>query len=278
MFIVDSNSLKSILQVLYETCGINLSTSKQTMIQNRINNLMKNPILVDINSLDELLQGVKTNTEIKQAFINSFTTNKTDLFRESYHFDDMIDRSLAILLKKDLHIKILCSASSSGEEPYSIAATCLYAKSLYKSNSIIKIIATDIDTDMLELAKRGEYYLNFNLNKIPHWVDIERYFDVEKEAGTRNLQLKAKPIIKSLITFKQLNLFSKNYNFANSEFDIIFCRNVLIYFKTGDQEQILQKLFDALKPNGTLYLGHSEDAVGLNQKVERLGRKIFYKL
>lgn len=278
MFNLDSNSVKLILQVLYEICGINLSSSKQVMIQNRINSLMKSPMLAHISNINELVNSVKSNSQVRQAFINSFTTNKTDLFRESYHFDDMIDRSLMTLLKKNHSIKILCSASSSGEEPYSIAATCLYAKNLYKSSSFIKIIATDIDTNMLELAKKGEYYLDFNLNKIPHWVDLNKYFEVTKQAGSNNLELKARPILKNMITFKQLNLFDKSYNFTNLEFDIIFCRNVLIYFKNSDQEQILNKLFELLKVDGTLYLGHSEDAIGLSQKVQRLGNKIFYKL
>lgn len=274
---LDSRILRQIQDTLYDICGIYLTDTRQTMIQNRINSLQKESVCANIQNLEELLCLVKTNPQIKQIFINSFTTNKTDLFRESYHFNDMLNRTLIPLLRNDTTVKIFCSASSSGEEPYSIAATCLYAKTLYNSKSSIRIIATDIDTSMLELAKRGEYILDSRLNKIPDWVELDKYFDILKVISKDVLSLRAKNSIKSMITFQQLNLFNKNYPFSVGEFDMIFCRNVLIYFKTQDQENMLTKLHNILKVGGTLYLGHSEDILNLNSYFDRLGNKIFIK-
>ncbi len=275
-FRIDSKSMQQIKETLYNICGINIADSKQTMMQNRINALIKMPECRNIESFDDLIRQVNINPQIKQSFINSFTTNKTDLFRESYHYSDMLDRSLVPLLSKNAPIKIFCSASSSGEEPYSIATTCLYAKGIFQSSSSIRITATDIDTQMLELARNGEYVFDSRLNKIPDWVELEKYFDVSRNTnGTLNL--KAKSSIKSMVNFQQLNLFNKTYPFPNADFDIIFCRNVLIYFKQSDQEQILTRLHNLLKVGGTLYLGHSEDTLGLSQRFDRLGNKIFVR-
>lgn len=274
---LDSRTLRQIQDTIYEICGIHITDTRQTMIQNRINALQKEHICDNIKTLEDLLSLVKTNAQIKQVFINTFTTNKTDLFRESYHFNDMLNRTLIPLLRSNNMIKIFCSASSSGEEPYSIAATCIYAKTLYHSSSPIKIIATDIDTSMIELAKKGEYILDSRLNKIPDWVEIDKYFDIVQRLPQGVLSLRAKSTLKSMITFQQLNLFNRSYPFGVGEFDMVFCRNVLIYFKPKDQESILAKLHNVLKPGGTLYLGHSEDILSLNAYFDRLGNKMFLK-
>lgn len=272
---LDSQKIHIVQELLHQMCGIHLTNSKQTMTQNRINILLKNSLLHNVTTFEELISAIKTNTQVRQAFINSFTTNKTDLFREAYHFSDMLDRTLIDPLRNNREIKILCAASSSGEEPYSIAATCLYAKNLYKSTSPIKITATDIDTNMLDLAKKGEYTLDPQIHKIPEWVELEKYFDVTKLG--RISQLKVKSSLKSLVTFQQLNLFNKTYPFAANDFDLIFCRNVLIYFESKNQEAILEKLHHVLKVDGTLYLGHSEDVLGLKDRFDKLGNKIFVK-
>lgn len=274
---LDSKILRQIQDTLYDVCGIYLTDTRQTMIQNRINSLQKEAVCANIKSLDDLLYLVKTNAQVRQVFINNFTTNKTDLFRESYHFNDMLNRTLIPLLRSNSAVKIFCSASSSGEEPYSIAATCLYAKTLYNSTSSIKIIATDIDTSMLELARKGEYILDSRLNKIPDWVELDKYFDIVKVVSKDVVSLRAKSSLKSMITFQQLNLFNKTYPFGAGEFDMVFCRNVLIYFKPKDQESILTKLHNVLKVGGTLYLGHSEDILSLSPYFERLGNKMFVK-
>ena len=272
---LDSQKIHIVQELLHQMCGIHLTNSKQTMTQNRINILLKNSLLHNVTTFEELISAIKTNTQVRQAFINSFTTNKTDLFRESYHFSDMLDRTLIDPLRNNREIKILCAASSSGEEPYSIAATCIYAKNLYKSTSPIKITATDIDTNMLDLAKKGEYTLDPQIHKIPEWVELDKYFDVTKLG--RIAQLKVKSSLKSLVTFQQLNLFNKTYPFTANDFDLIFCRNVLIYFETKNQEAILEKLHHILKVDGTLYLGHSEDVLGLKDRFDKLGNKIFVK-
>lgn len=271
-------SFRKIQSYLYELTGIHLeNNSKQTMMKNRLDSLTRNPIFSHAQSVQDILDIASQNTQARQLFINAFTTNKTDFFREKVHFQDMLDRAMPQLFNSHFRIKIYCAASSTGEEPYSIAATALYAKEIYRSSSDIEIIATDIDTKVLQLAKDGIFTFNPKLH-LPNWVNMEKYFDTIAENPNGTLQIQAKPELKSMLKFQNLNLFDEKYPFGKNDFDIIFCRNILIYFKIADQEKILHKLFALLKMGGTFYLGHAEDLLGLKDKVERLGNKTYIKI
>nr|QGT50053.1 chemotaxis protein methyltransferase 2 [uncultured Helicobacter sp.] len=275
MVMLDTKQLNIIKEKLYEYCGIYLGDSKLTMIKNRIYHLMRETQVSDINTL---LAGLDRNEKIQQSFINSFTTNKTDFFREDFHFQDMIDRLLPLLFRQNQPIKIFCCASSTGQEPYSIAMSVLYAKKIYSSNVPVQIIATDIDTDVLQEAKEGVYTIDFKVEKFPNWIDISEYFDALDDGKNPHVRMfKVKDKLKSMITFRQLNLFNKRYPFTNGEFDVLFCRNVLIYFKQEDQQEILKRLIDTLRVDGTFYLGHSESLYQWADKFEKLGNKIFIK-
>ncbi|WP_236096569.1 CheR family methyltransferase [Helicobacter japonicus] len=273
---LDAKQLTLIKDYLYKYCGIFLSDTKTTMIKNRIYMLMNE---TKIQSIDELLTSIEHTKKIRQQFINSFTTNKTDFFREYLHFQDMIDRSLPVLFGLNRPIKIFCCASSTGQEPYSIAMSVAYAKKINKTNIPVSIIATDIDTEVLQKAQEGIYTINFKLEKFPQWCDINEYFDALDDGKNASIRLlKVKDNLKSMITFKQLNLFDKRYPFAREEFDILFCRNVLIYFTQEDQPKILSQLIDTLRIDGTFYLGHSESLYHLASKFEKLGNKTFVKI
>ena len=274
-----ANSMKDILEKvrieLYKITGIHLADNKDSLILNRIEKLARELGILDYEQiLNEIASG-----KHHQEFINAFTTNKTDLFRESFHFMDMFNRVLPRLFQGHAPIKVYCSASSTGEEPYSIAATLLHAKESYHGEGVnMSVVATDIDTAVLRIAQKGEYKVDTQINKLPTWIDLARYFDVKPIGSSqREIQMNAKSALKSLITFKTLNLFSERYPFARNEFDIIFCRNVLIYFKPEDQKKILERLFVHLKIGGTLYLGHSENILSLHGRVDRLGQNIFVK-
>ena len=276
MATLDAKQLALIKESLYKYCGIYLSDTKLTMIKNRIYSLMRETHMLNIN---ELLLSIENNNNIQQKFINSFTTNKTDFFREYPHFQDMIDRSLPVLFKLNHPIKIFCCASSTGQEPYSIAMSVLYAQKLYKTNVPVSIVATDIDTDVLQKAREGIYTIDFKVDKFPAWCNLDEYFDSLDDGKNPNIRLlKVKDKLKSMVTFKKLNLFNKHYPFMNNEFDILFCRNVLIYFRQKDQLDILTRLINTLRIDGVFYLGHSEILYDLEDKFERLGNKTFIKI
>ena len=142
---INNNDINKAREIIYKIAGIYLPTSKDSTIKNRLDMLKRK---FNIQDFDNFFHQVK-HGHFKQEFVNAFTTNKTDFFREGFHFDDMLDRILPHRLKENEPIKVYCSASSTGEEPYSIATTLLYAKEIYCSSTPVSVLATDIDTSVL---------------------------------------------------------------------------------------------------------------------------------
>lgn len=275
---IDTNkAFKEIQAYLHTLTGIYLDNSKHTMMKNRLDSLKQFPVFDNITSASELIALANKNAQAKQLFINAFTTNQTDFFREKVHFQDMLDRVLPALFKNQFNIKIYCAASSTGEEPYSIAATVLYAREVFNSSCDVEIYASDIDTKVLQDARDGVFTLSPTLS-LPTWINMDKYFDTLQVFANGTKTIRAKQELKSMIKFFQLNLHDSTYPFRQDEFDIIFCRNVLIYFQPKEQEAILAKLLRTLKLNGTLYIGHADDVLGLKDKLERLGNKTYIRI
>jgi len=260
------NRVKSLL---YKLTGITLAQNKDVMIVNRLEKLVRNTNFDgDINLL---LNKIEKNNEFVTEFINTFTTNKTHFFREEFHFTDLKNR----VLKDKKDINIYCCAASTGEEPYSIAMTVKEASRTINAN----IIATDIDTDVLQYAANGIYRYQKSSKEFPSWLKPSKYF--KKRINKNNIEdeilIKVNDDLKEMITFAQMNLNDEEYPFENEQFDVIFCRNVLIYFSLKDQNIILKKLFKHLKIGGTIYIGHSESPQDLLHYTEKLGQNIFVK-
>lgn len=270
---ISQNDINQARTLIYKIAGLYLPSNKDSIIKNRLDKLARD---LGIEDYEEFFSALKRGL-YKQDFINAFTTNKTDFFREGFHFKDMIDRVLPQRLLNNEPFRVLCAASSTGEEPYSIAATLLFAKEVYQSTTQVSVQAIDIDTSVLETAKAGKYVVDTHLNPLPDWLELKDYFDISTK-DKHKITMNAKQCLKEILSFKQQNLSDKTYSFGAKEFDVIFCRNVLIYFKVEDQEKILNRLFSYLKIGGTLYLGHSESILGLAHKVDRLGQNIFVKV
>jgi len=263
----ENNINNRVKELLYDLTGITLTEDKDIMITNRLEKLKRNTNFSgQIETLlDEISQGEYVN-----EFINTFTTNKTNFFREEFHFIDFKNR----VLKNNQNLDIYCCASSTGEEPYSIAMTIKETNQKSKS----KIIATDIDTNVLEYASRGIYRYQKSSKEFPTWIKPNQYFKKRKNINSNDeVLIKVNNELKQMITFAKMNLNDDNYPFEINQFDVIFCRNVLIYFSMQDQEKILKKLFKHLKIGGTLYLGHSESPQDLINYVNKLGQNIFVK-
>jgi len=259
--------------ILYSLTGITLTQNKDIMITNRLDKLKRNTKYVgDIKTLlDEIGEG-KFSTE----FINTFTTNKTHFFREDFHFTDLKDRVLPEFDNKNQEIKMYCSAASTGEEPYSMAITVKEVNPTLRAS----IVATDIDTEVLQHAANGIYRFQKSSKEFPEWIKPQKYFKkrVQKSLVGDEILIKANDDLKNMITFAQMNLSDDNYPFDTHQFDVVFCRNVLIYFSVEDQNKILKKLFRLLKIGGTLYIGHSENPQDLINYTKRVGQNIFVKI
>lgn len=265
-----------IKKLLYSLTGITLTENKDIMISNRIEKLKRNCNFY--GDIEELLTSIENGNNITE-FINSFTTNKTNFFREDFHFDDLKNRVLPEFAKSGQKINMYCSASSTGEEPYSMAITVLKASEDLGKNINASIIATDIDTSVLQYAANGIYRYSKASKEFPIWVKPQKYFKrrVQQNLSGEEVLIKVNDELKKMINFHVMNLNDSSYPFAKNQFDVIFCRNVLIYFSAEDQNMILKKLFVHLKVGGTLYLGHSENPQDLSKYVIREGQNIFIK-
>ena len=267
---------EKVKKLLYSLTGITLADNKDIMISNRIDKLKRN---CNYNGdIVDLLKAIEQGNHLTE-FINSFTTNKTHFFREDFHFLDLKDRVLPTFANSGNKIQMYCSASSTGEEPYSMAMSVFEAKNELNKNISASIIATDIDTNVLEYAANGIYRFSKSSKEFPSWIKPQKYFKrrVQKNLAGEEVLIKANDELKKMITFQVMNLNDNSYPFSNNQFDVIFCRNVLIYFSSEDQNKILKKLFKHLKIGGTLYLGHSENPQDLVHYVKRVGQNIFVK-
>lgn len=232
--------------IIFELSGIYLTNSKREMVYSRLTRVVNKNKLKTIDDLVE--KTLNGSTHEKQAFINILTTNKTSFYRESYHFD-ILETFLENKFKDRQNARIWCAAASTGEEPYTLAMTLHRAFGTYDHKSTI--LATDIDTNVLFKSTKGEY-TQFDIdNAITH--DIGMYFETTELVG----KVKIIKDLKKPLTFKRYNLTKKFPD--KNKFDIIFCRNVMIYFNQDTQRQILETFKDHLNPGGLLFAGHSEN-------------------
>ncbi|MFC3122665.1 CheR family methyltransferase [Agaribacter flavus] len=241
--------------------GINLSESKDSMVYSRLSRRIRH---LKLQSFSEYLRYVDTHSEEHEEFVNALTTNLTSFFRENHHFDYLKD----YLRSHRRPLKIWCAAASTGEEPYSIAMTVVEA--FGKFDIPVEITASDIDSKVLAKARAGIYDIKLveSLAK-----DIKkRYFHRGKGKNT-NLA-RVVPELRQLINFRKINLINNTWD-LHKDFDIVFCRNVMIYFDKPTQLQILKKIVGHMKPNGIYFAGHSENFSHVSTLLTPLGKTIY---
>jgi len=243
---------------LEATCGIVLGDNKNYLIDSRLRKIIKER---NITSLKELISKISVFgiSELKQRVIDAMTTNETLWFRDGHPFDYFSNTLLQDLNAKRQPVSIWCAASSSGQEPYSISM-CIEEFIKRKNDPFLsrtKILATDICQEILDQANAGDYDM-LSLNRGMSKERLGRHF-IEKSKG----QWDVKPEIKNRVNFRKYNL--KDSFSGLGRFDVVFCRNVLIYFSSELQNEILKKIHGALKPGGYLFLGGSETPRELNK-------------
>jgi chemotaxis protein methyltransferase CheR len=243
-----AQDFQRVRKMIYDHAGISLNDSKQELVYSRLSRRLR---ATGIGSFSEYLKLLEQNDEREwEAFANSLTTNLTSFFREHHHFPLLADQ-----LKKIGHshpIVLWCSASSTGEEPYSMAMTAVDAFNSFTPP--VKIIATDLDTNVLDTARRGVYSMD-RVEKLDEAL-IKRFFF--KGTGAQSGFVKVRPELQNMITFRKLNLLDATWPIRD-KVDAIFCRNVMIYFDKETQLAILKKMAPVLRSEGLLYAGHSEN-------------------
>ncbi len=256
--------------IVYKEAGITLNDSKKALLQAR---LMRRMRALKINEFSDYYKYLMENYEEEKVnFINSITTNKTEFFRENRHFDFMTEKALAEFAEMGRkEIKIWSAGCSTGEEPYTIAITLQeYFENKLKPQ--LKILATDIDTQVLDKAKEGIYKSDL-IEDIP--VEILKKYFYRGKAENDGL-FKVKENIKNIITFSRLNLLDDIYP-MKGQFDIIFCRNVVIYFDKETQRILFQKFSRYLADHGYLFIGHSENISSISDEFSLVGNTIYKK-
>ncbi len=245
-FLFTQSEFERIRTLLYQHSGIKLNDSKKDMVYSRLGRRLR---ATGMKSFQEYLELVEQDEGDEwEAFINSLTTNLTAFFREPHHFPLLKEHVLS-LRKKPL--RLWCSAASTGEEPYTMAMTMIDAFGSYKPP--IEIIATDIDTNVLTKARAGIYSLE-RVEKLPPET-LKRFF--LKGTGKNNGFVQVRKELRDLISFRTLNLLDEQWP-INGTFDVIFCRNVMIYFDKDTQYKILKRFAPMLESHGLLFAGHSE--------------------
>ncbi len=261
-------------KIVGEYAGINLTEAKRELLYSRLTKRLRKLGISSFAQYCELLkQGDQTEFT---HFINAITTNVTSFFRENHHFDFLSQKLVQqIVMKKggqlQPRLRIWSAGCSSGEEPYSIAIVLKENISDLKRWDA-KILATDLDSNMLDTARRGIYPLerlgNMSGSRRERWFKIGN--------GIHEGMVKISDEIKKVVTYRRLNLASDWP--MHGPFDAIFCRNVMIYFDKPTRIKLINRFADILTEDGCLFIGHSESMLGISDRFYSIGKTIHRRI
>ncbi len=250
--------------LIYQRAGISLADSKQEMVYSRLARRLRATGIVSFERYLNDLEAGRLGEEW-ESFTNALTTNLTSFFREAHHFPLLAEHVLKL---REQPITIWCSAASTGEEPYSIAMTVCEAFNTLTPP--VQIIATDIDTNVLNTGANGVYAIDRIDKMAPERA--RRFF--QRGKGEQQGMVRVRPELRALVTFKQLNLLGDKWP-VTGPFDVIFCRNVMIYFDKATQRKILSRFVPLMKPHALLFAGHSENFLYVSESLKLRGKTVY---
>ncbi|GMQ84101.1 MAG: protein-glutamate O-methyltransferase CheR [Gammaproteobacteria bacterium] len=264
-------NFETVRKMLYQHTGISLNDGKQDLVYGRLTRRLR---VLQLSSFDRYLSFLESEQGAPEMahFINALTTNLTAFFREPHHFDFLASKALPEAMRKhgrDHRIRCWSAGCSTGEEPHSIAIVVREVMSSCVGWDI-KILATDLDSNVVATARQGRYagerIAGLSRSRANKW------FHTMGEG--ENVQVDAS--LQKLITFKQLNLMHTWP--MHGPFDLIFCRNVVIYFDKPTQRKLFDRFADYLADGGYLFLGHSESMHNLSDRFELIGQTMYRKV
>ncbi len=257
------NDFRLIRKLIYDHAGISLNDAKQNLVYSRLSRRLR---ANNLKNFSDYLKFLATNHAEWQLFINALTTNRTAFFREPHHFPILAEHIRKLGTKE--MITLWSCAASTGEEPYSIAMTMVKLFGSYTPP--VRIIATDIDTEVLESAKAGIY----SIDKVDMFTPSQLKPFFLKGKGNNEGLVKIRNELKNMVTFRQLNLLSEEWP-VRGPFSAIFCRNVMIYLDQQTKLKILDRFAPLLTPQGLLFVGHSENIVLLTNRFKMHSRTVY---
>jgi len=263
-FVFSDADFRCLVQLAHEYAGISLADNKRNLVYTRVSRRLR---ALGLNAFRDYRDYLASHKDELESFINAISTNLTKFFRESHHFDHL--RASVVVpyaAKRGGRFRVWSAGCSTGEEPYTIASV-IRREIANPSISDLRILATDIDTDVLAKAARGEYPLR-GMEDVPR-----QYRDFFERSDRDADTVFASEDLRSLVTFRRLNLIAP-WPFGG-KFDAIFCRNVMIYFDAPTKADLIARFTDALHPGGWLYIGHSESLLGSHPNLQLVGRTIY---
>lgn len=267
-----------IARLVESKAGIKLPPNKRLMLEGRLRKRLRAHGLETFKEYCEFLfKGEGTAGEIG-FLINVVTTNKTDFFREPDHFDFLMKKAVPELIRRRSGtetqplLKVWSAASSTGAEAYTLAMV-LHNRMVERRDIRCAILGTDISTTVLEQGERAVYPTEM-MSPVPEPF-LSRYVMWPRNSGGRT-DVRIVPELRRMVRFAHLNLMDDTYPF-DRDVDVIFLRNVLIYFEKADQEAVVRRLAEHLRPGGYLFLGHSESMIGNAAPVRQVAPAVFQK-
>lgn len=268
-FSFDERDFARIRQLIYQRAGISLHEQKQAMVYSRLSRRLRETGHSSFGSYLQWLENANgpDGEQEWQAFINCLTTNLTAFFREEHHFPVLGEALKALGISRP--IRIWCNAASTGEEPYSLAMCAIEALG---ANAPLKILASDIDTTVLSKAQRGVYEAGSRGLSAER---LKRHF--LRGTGLQAGKIRVKPEVAKLIEFRPFNLMSPSWALGEP-FDIVFCRNVMIYFDAPTQRKVLERMHAVMRPNALLFVGHSENFTDARELFKLRGKTVYQRV
>jgi chemotaxis protein methyltransferase CheR len=256
---------------IYNECGINIIDSKRTMLEARLKKRLRDLNLKSFSLYCDYLFSPDGMQDELTNMIDQVTTNKTDFFREPAHFNYLSHKVLPHLACIRKNVVVWSAGCSSGEEPYTLA---MVLSDFTNNNRFFNflILATDISTRVLDKA-RFAVYDEERINPVP--PDMKRKYLLRSKDRTKRLY-RVIPALREQIKFRRLNFMDSDFGFREPV-DIIFCRNVIIYFDKQTQEKLLNKFCKYLSPDGYLFVGHSETLFGMDVPLTQVAPTIYRK-
>ena len=263
-FEFSDRDFRRVCELIHNRAGIALAPAKRDMVYGRLSRRLR---VLGLRSFKDYLDQLESQDgEEWQAFTNALTNNLTSFFREPHHFDKL--REELQMRAPRAPLKLWSCAASTGEEPYSMAITACEA--FASMTPPVRIIATDVDTQVLATASQGVYAMDRIAGLDPAMK--RRYF--QRGSGPNEGKCRVVPALRSLIEFRPLNLLSNRYD-VGGPFDALFCRNVMIYFDKPTQRGILSRLVQHMDEDSLLYTGHSENYLHAADLIQPCGRTLY---
>lgn len=263
-FSFSASDFERVRKLIYQHAGISLSPVKQDMVYSRLARRLR---ATGKQTFGEYLDDLEKNGGDEwERFVNSLTTNLTSFFREPHHFPIFAEHLRKLGTQRP--IRVWCSAASTGEEPYSIAITV--AETFGTNVSHVSIVASDLDTNVLATARKGVYPIERVEKLSPE--RLRRFF--LRGTGAQEGYVSVRPEIRQMVEFQRINLLDASYP-VRGPLDIIFCRNVMIYFDKPTQYKILSRFAPMLQPEGLMFAGHSESFLHAADLFKSLGKTVY---